>query len=115
MHAKTEAKMAYVHLCGKVVRVSLRCVSIRTTSHAHAVASSTRTALHSGVQLLLGCIQTIDIGSVMLAVVEFHYLSGDDRLQRSVAIREAGKAVCASYSGHCGGHTPARNEHRTSG
>ena len=82
---------------------------------SHALAHSTRTALHSGVQLLLGCIQTIDMGSMMLAVVELHYLSGDDRLQRRVLIREVGKGVCAPYSGHCGGHTPAGNEHRASG
>lgn len=57
-------------------------------------------ALFRGSRLgivVLGSIERIDIGLMMLVVMEAHDLCDDVRLERIIAVREIGKGVCARH------------------
>ena len=47
-------------------------------------------------QLLLGHVEVVDVGGVVLAVVQLHDLRADDRLQRVVVIGQVGQRVLAA-------------------
>ena len=47
-------------------------------------------------ELLLGHVEVVDVGGVMLAVVQLHDLGADDRLQRVVVIGQVGQRVLAA-------------------
>ena len=47
-------------------------------------------------ELLLGHVEVVDVGGVVLAVVQLHDLGADDRLQRVVVIGQVGQRVLAA-------------------
>ena len=47
-------------------------------------------------ELLLGHVEVVDVGCVVLAVVQLHDLGADDRLQRVVVIGQVGQRVLAA-------------------
>ena len=55
-------------------------------------------------QLLLSNVEVVDVGGVVLAVVELHDLGADDRLQGVVVVGKVGQAVLPSLAdcGHGG-------------
>merc|ERR1719384_2010763 len=59
-------------------------------------------------QLLLGNVEVVNVGGVVLAVVELHDLGADDRLQGVVVVGKVGEAVLPSHAdcGHGGGVEP---------
>ena len=54
---------------------------------------------HSLGEFLLGDVQICDVGVVVLRVMQLHDLSGDDRLQRVVVVRQVWKGVLGSVKG----------------
>merc|ERR1719333_2080570 len=52
-------------------------------------------------RLLLGNVEVVDVGGVVLAVVELHDLGADDRLQGVVVVGKVGQAVLPSLA-DCG-------------
>ena len=61
--------------------------SMETNHRGHVVLG------HSFGQLLLGHVEVVDVGGVVLAVVELHDLGADDRLQGVVVVGQVGQAV----------------------
>ena len=59
-------------------------------------------------QLLLGNVEVVNVGGVVLAVVELHDLGADDRLQGVVVVGKVGEAVLPPHAdcGHGGGIEP---------
>ena len=53
---------------------------------------------HGLRQLLLGHVEVVDVGLVMLAVVELHDLGADDGLQGIVIVGKVGQAVLATHT-----------------
>ena len=76
--------------------------SMETNHRGHVVLSD------SLGQLLLRHIEVVDVGGVVLAVVELHDLGADDRLQGVVVVGKVGEAVLPSHAdcGHGGGVEP---------
>lgn len=89
------------------------------TSGAHSGRLSCRglaPTLGQGlVVLLLGGIQVVHVGRVVLAVVQLHDLRVDVRLQRAIVVRQVGEAVLVPGARGTGrrGQPPARAERDT--
>lgn len=67
------------------------------------------------VVLLLGGVQVVHVGRVVLAVVQLHDLRVDVRLQRAIVVRQVGEAVLVPGARGTGrrGQPPARAERDT--
>lgn len=67
------------------------------------------------VVLLLGGVQIVHVGRVVLAVVQLHDLRVDVRLQRAIVVRQVGEAVLVPGARGTGrrGQSPARAERDT--
>ena len=51
------------------------------------------TTLQPLSQLLLGRVQIVHVGGVVLAMMQFHNLAGNDRFQGFVVVRQIGKRM----------------------
>jgi len=49
------------------------------------------------LQLLLGGVQIVDVGLVVLLVVQLHDLPADDRLQGGIVVGQLGQGVLATH------------------
>lgn len=65
--------------------------------------------------LLLGSVQVVHVGRVVLAVVQLHDLRVDVRLQRAIVVRQVGEAVLVPGARGSGrrGQPPDRAERNT--
>ena len=57
------------------------------------------TRANCDLQFLLSCVEVVDVGSVVLAVVQFHYISADVRLQGVIGVGQVWQCVFGSYEG----------------